>query len=110
MQSLMFPVLDAKELDRKMAELETVEHWLEANLQMLRLSIQSLAFQKQLLEAGPGGPAPGPAAPAAEGAVPNPAMWAWNLMAQATAPPPAQKAKATPGNPRKPVRKKRASK
>jgi hypothetical protein len=85
LQSLMFPVLDAKEIEKKIAELETVEHWLKANLNMLQLSIKSLEYQRQMVrggermkaaleegqEAGPGEEAP------------NPALWAWNMMAQA---------------------------
>ena len=45
LQSLMFPVLDPKEIEKKIAELETVEHWLKANLNMLQLSIKSLEYQ-----------------------------------------------------------------
>ena len=100
LQSLMFPVLDAKELEKKIAELQAVEHWLRANLSMLQLSIKSLEYQRSLLKGGEkvraameeGGDA---------GAAPNPAMWAWNMMAQAgkdamessvTAPPPRKRA------------------
>lgn len=84
LQSLMFPVLDPKELDKKISELEVVEHWLRANLNMLQLSIRSLEYQRALLKGGEKAAAamqePG-AAPAGE--PPNPAMWAWNMMAQA---------------------------
>ena len=86
LQSLMFPVLDAKELEKKIAELEAVEHWLRANLNMLGLTIKSLEYQRQMLKGGEriraamdegrqpdGGPEEAP----------NPAMWAWNMMAQA---------------------------
>ncbi len=52
LQSLMFPVLDAKELEKKIAELETVEHWLKANLSMLQLSIKSLEYQRQMVKGG----------------------------------------------------------
>ena len=52
LQSLMFPVLDAKELEKKIAELETVEHWLKANLNMLQLSIKSLEYQRQMVKGG----------------------------------------------------------
>jgi len=88
LQSLMFPVLDAKELEKKIAELETVEHWLKANLNMLQLTIKSLEYQRQMVKGGEriraameeGGPKP----PPAEGEeLPNPALWAWNMMAQA---------------------------
>jgi len=82
----MFPVLDAKELEKKIAELETVEHWLKANLNMLQLSIKSLEYQRQMVKGGERmkaameeGRAPEPAGEE----VPNPALWAWNMMAQA---------------------------
>ena len=51
-QSVMFPVLDPKEIEKKIAELETVEHWLKANLNLLRLSIQSLEYQRSMLQGG----------------------------------------------------------
>ncbi len=86
LQSLMFPVLDAKELEKKIAELETVEHWLKANLNMLQLTIKSLEYQRQMIRGGERiraamdeGQAPGTGGED----VPNPAMWAWNMMAQA---------------------------
>lgn len=82
LQSLMFPILDAKELEKKIGELETVEHWLKANLSMLQLTIKSLEYQRSLLKGGEKvREAAGAAAP--EGEMPNPAMWAWNMMAQA---------------------------
>jgi hypothetical protein len=84
----MFPVLDAKELEKKIAELETVEHWLKANLNMLQLSIKSLEYQRQMVKGGERirqameeGQAP--EAPAGGEEIPNPALWAWNMMAQA---------------------------
>lgn len=87
LQSLMFPVLDAKELERKIAELETVEHWLKANLNMLQLTLKSLEYQRQVarggeriraaMEEGKSGAPPGGEE------VPDPAAWAWNMMAQA---------------------------
>ncbi len=85
MQSLMFPVLDPKEIEKKIAELETVEHWLRANLNMLQLSIKSLEYQRALLKGGEKAAAAmqgDDGAPSAE-APPNPAFWAWNMMAEA---------------------------
>jgi hypothetical protein len=79
LQSLMFPVLDSKELDRKIAELEVVEHWLKANVNMVALTIKSLQFQRDLMKGGE--KAMKDADP--EGEIPNPAMWAWNMMADA---------------------------
>ena len=84
LQSLMFPPLDAKEIERKLAELAAVEHWLKANLNMLQLSMRALEFQRDMLRGGEkarraagAGEGPDAADPA------NPAMWAWNMMAQA---------------------------
>jgi hypothetical protein len=90
LQSLMFPVLDAKELEKKIAELEVVEHWLKANLNMLQLSIKSLEYQRQMVKGGERirqameeGKAPEAAPSPGADEIPNPALWAWNMMAQA---------------------------
>jgi len=80
LQSLMFPVLDPKEIEKKIAELETVEHWLKANLSMLQLSIRSLEYQRSLAK---GGEKVRAAMETEEAQGVNPAMWAWNMMAQA---------------------------
>lgn len=87
LQSLMFPVLDPAEIEKKINELEVVEHWLKANLNMLSLTIKSLQYQRAMLkggekfreEMGSGGEAEA----AADAPVDNPAMWAWNMMANA---------------------------
>ena len=79
LQSLMFPVLDPKELDRKIGELEVVEHWLKANVNMVALTIKSLQFQRDMIKGGEKVMKDAEAT----GEVPNPAMWAWNMMAQA---------------------------
>ncbi len=85
LQSLMFPVLDPKELQKKIAELEVVEHWLNANLNMLKLTIQSLQYQLAMLKGGEKAQEvlAGKDAPE-EGEVPNPAAWAWKMMAEAS--------------------------
>ena len=82
-QSLMFPVLDPKEIDKKIGELEVVEHWLKANINMLQLSIKSLEYQKAMLKGGERMKA-AMEETQGEGEMPNPAMWAWNMMAQAS--------------------------
>ncbi len=96
LQSLMFPVLDPKELEKKIRDLEVVEHWLKANLGMLQLTIKSLQYQRAMLEGGEKfraemassneankAAAQAAAEPAAEPSSDNPAMWAWNMMARA---------------------------
>ncbi len=85
LQSLMFPVLDAKEIQKKIAELETVEHWLNANVSMLQLTIKSLQYQLAMIKGGEKAQEvlAGQDKPA-EGEVPNPAAWAWKVMAEAS--------------------------
>jgi hypothetical protein len=92
LQSLMFPVLDPKELEKKINDLEVVEHWLNANLNMLQLTIKSLQYQRAMLKGGEKFQAEMASnneanKQAAEGAAEvssdNPAMWAWNMMARA---------------------------
>ena len=93
-QSLMFPVLDPKELEKKIGELQVVEHWLKANVNMVQMTVKSLQFQLAMVKGGekglktyaegvktPAGEAP-PASAAAPAAAPNPAMWMWDLMTQ----------------------------
>jgi hypothetical protein len=92
LQSLMFPVLDPGELEKKIAELEIVEHWLQANVNMVQLTRRSLQFQLAMLKGGekaadvlkhPGAaPQDAPAPADKEMDLPNPAMWAWNMMMQ----------------------------
>jgi hypothetical protein len=93
LQSLMFPVLDPKEIDKKISELETVEHWLKANLNMLQVSIKSLEYQKAMLKGGERVKAA--MEQGDEGEAANPAMWAWNMMAQASKDAMEQVSKAT---------------
>jgi len=83
-QSLMFPVLDPQEIDRKISELEVVEHWLKANINMLQLSIKSLEYQKAMLKGGERMQAAMGEATPEGGEMQNPALWAWNMMAQAS--------------------------
>jgi hypothetical protein len=85
LQSLMFPALDAKEIQKKIAELETVEHWLNANVSMLQLTIKSLQYQLAMIKGGEKAQEvlAGQDRPA-EGEVPNPAAWAWKVMAEAS--------------------------
>jgi hypothetical protein len=124
LQSLMFPVLDPKELEKKIHDLEVVEHWLKANLNMLQLTIKSLQYQRAMLRGGEkfqaemassndankraAALAEAPEVPEApETSSDNPAMWAWNMMARAgenaaknmakPAPGPAPKKKKKPG-------------
>ena len=87
LQSLMFPMPDAKEIEKKIAELEVVEHWLKANVNMLQLTQKSLQYQLALLKGGEKAREVLAASPPIDpdsGETPNPALWAWNMMAQAS--------------------------
>ena len=95
LQSLMFPVLDPKELDRKIGELQVVEHWLKANVNMVALTIKSLQFQSEMIKGGEK-----VMKDAGESDAPNPAMWAWNMMADAAKGAPAPEASPAPGKKR----------
>jgi hypothetical protein len=107
LQSLMFPVLDPKEIEKKISELEVVEHWLKANLNMLQLSIKSLEFQHDMIKGGD--KARAAMQQGGEGGdMPNPAMWAWNMMAQAGKDAMESAAKSTAPHEQKPKRKRKA--
>ena len=85
LQAMMFSLPDAKEIQKKIAELETVEHWLNANLNMLQLTIKSLQYQLAMVKGGEKAQEvlAGKDAPQ-EGEMPNPAAWAWKVMAEAS--------------------------
>ena len=113
LQSLMFPVMDPKELEKKLHELEVVEHWLKANVNMVQMTVKSLQFQLAMVKGGEKGLATyaagtkPPASPAgsaqpdamANAAAGNPALWMWNLMADATRPTAAPKPSAAAEKP-----------
>ena len=111
LQTFMFPALDPKEVEKKIAELEVVEHWLKANLNMLQLTTRTLQYQLAMLKGGEKASEVMRAGRDAEKAEqlekdsasenptnsidpPNPAMWAWNMMADATQAASAPKPKA----------------
>ena len=78
-----FPLLDVKEVEKKISELETIEHWLKANLNMLQLTIKSLEYQRAMLKPGERARARIEERDGAPDDAANPAMWAWNMMSQA---------------------------
>jgi len=54
---MAMPTLDPQEIEKRIADLRSVETWLNMNLNMLRLSIQGLEMQKAALQAmGAGAP------------------------------------------------------
>ena len=52
---VMAPTLDVGEVDRRIAELKSVENWLNMNLAALRMTIQGLEMQRATLAAMQGG-------------------------------------------------------
>ncbi len=72
------PTLDPKEVEKRIAELRSVESWLEVNLNMVRFAVQGLEVQRSaLLAMGAGAPA---AAPAAANAAAGGMLWPWAVM------------------------------
>jgi hypothetical protein len=68
--SMMVPTLDIKELDKRIADLRSVEQWLQLNQNLLRTTIQGLEMQRSTLAAWQSlasSPAGAPAAPGGAG-------------------------------------------
>jgi hypothetical protein len=80
--NMVAPTFDIEELDKRIAEMHAVEHWLQLNLSMLRATIQSLEVQRSTIATlkGIGGAVLSPvlkgkdggAAPAQPAAMPDP--------------------------------------
>lgn len=51
MAGVMAPTLNPGEIERRIAELRSVENWLNMNLNVLRMTIQGMEMQKSGLEA-----------------------------------------------------------
>jgi len=114
LQSLMFPVMNAEELQKKLHELEVVEHWLKANVNMVQLTQKTLQYQLAMIKGAEkaqsvlAGEDRGKPVEAPSEDMPNPAMWAWNLMAEAAqSATSAYKPDPPPSRPAKPRRKKK---
>lgn len=92
----MFAMLDPKEVERKISELETVLTWLKGTVGMVELSLQTLKYQQSVLssmddasksaQAGATAARPDLEVLAKGGAAINPAMWAWNMLQQQAVP------------------------
>jgi hypothetical protein len=100
---MAMPTMDPKEVDKRVADLKSVETWLQMNLNMVRFAIQGLEVQRAALAAMKSGTSEaalaGMAAAGADTAA-NAMMWPWAVMQQAMAAgaPPA----AEPAAPEKP--------
>ena len=100
MPGMVAPTLDIDAVEKKIADLKSVENWLNMNLNMLRLSIQGLEMQRNTLAAmrAMQSPADPKEPPSAQNPFPDPAAW-WAMMqaaASATAAKPAEAAEAKP--------------
>jgi len=74
---LVTPTLDIGEVDKRIADLKSVENWLKMNLSMLQMNIQGLEMQKATLTAIQQGLAAKPP----DAVAPNPMVEAWwNVM------------------------------
>ena len=79
---MAMPTLDPQEVEKRIAELKSVEGWLAMNLNMLRMAIQGLEMQKAGLQAMRAGADAGTDAAAAM-QQPNAMLWPWSAMQQA---------------------------
>ena len=48
---MAMPTLDPQELDKRIADLRSIEAWLNMNLNMIKFSIQGLELQRAALKA-----------------------------------------------------------
>jgi len=85
---MAMPTMDPKEVEKRVADLKSVETWLSMNLNMVRFAIQGLEVQRAALTAMQGGTSEaaraGMAAAGADTAA-NAMMWPWAVMQQAMA-------------------------
>jgi len=99
MPGVVVPLLDPKEIDKRITDLKSVENWLNMNLNVLRMTIQGLEMQRATLAAfqsmqpsSTGESAKvDPAAAAASAAE----AW-WSLLQSQTQPPPPPERKKSP--------------
>lgn len=97
MPGMVAPTLDLDAVEKKIADLKSVENWLNLNLNMLRLSIQGLEMQRGTLaamKAMQSVPTEA-AAEAGKNPFPDPAAW-WSMMQAAAASAAAKPAAADP--------------
>jgi hypothetical protein len=84
----MFAMLDPKELERKIGELETVLSWLKATTGMIEMSLQTMKYQQTMLNSlaetntrqAPTAQPPNMDELAKMAGAMNPALWAFNMM------------------------------
>jgi hypothetical protein len=89
------PLLDPNDIEKRIADLKSVESWLSMNMNVLRMTIQGLEMQKatlaafQAMQPKPSAPPPSAQPKAGAEAPPAPAADAWwTLLQQLQNPPP----------------------
>ena len=104
---MAMPTMDPKEVEKRVADLKSIEAWLSMNLNMVRFAIQGLEMQRAALVAmksGTGEAALAEMAAAGANTAAGSMLWPWAVMQQAmsgSAP-----AAAEPGAPNAPIEKK----
>jgi hypothetical protein len=88
---MAMPTLDPREIEKRIADLRSIEGWLSMNLNMVRMAISGLEVQKAALEAmQAAGRLPGAAAPertaqgvATDDAAAQAMLWPWTMLQRA---------------------------
>ena len=93
---MVTPTLDVNEIDKRIADLKTVEGWLRMNLNMLQMSIQGLEMQRATLAAMQAISQSASSPEANANPFANPALWPWNMMQASAAPAAAEAPDAKP--------------
>lgn len=95
---MVTPTLDVSEIEKRIAELRSVETWLSMNLNLLKMTIQGMEVQRATLTAMRGMQSAGAAAgktgaqTGQSGTPGNPFAEAWwNVLQQAQTPPPTER-------------------
>jgi hypothetical protein len=99
---MAMPTMDPKEVEKRIADLKSVEGWLTMNLNMVRFAIQGLEMQRAALEAMKSGTSDAKLAELAAASANTAAstmMWPWAVMQQAMAAKPPEPPSGTPGEP-----------
>lgn len=83
---MVAPTIDVEDLDKRIADLKTVEGWLRMNLSMLQMTIQGLEMQRTTLTAvrtmSQMATQDGAGSSGGADVLSQAAMWPWNLMQQ----------------------------
>jgi len=85
---MAMPTMDPREVEKRIADLKSIEAWLSMNLNMVRFAIQGLELQRAALLAmrsGTGEAALADLAAAGANAAAGNMMWPWTVLHQAKA-------------------------